>query len=125
MTSGNEWLEQAQRLFEALRAPGTPAPSTPPGASSADPATDPSSAEAHPSDCRWCPVCQFAAVLRGERPEVTEALADILTTTATALRTFAEAAQAQSQSPSPPGAAEPDDAEAGAPPPVAQRIEIA
>ena len=123
MTPGTDWLEQAQRLFEALRAPGAPAPSAPTDSSSADAATDSSSAEAHASDCRWCPVCQFAAVLRGERPEVTEALADVLTTTATALRTFAEAAQAQS--PSSPDAAEPDDAEAGAPPPVVQRIEIA
>jgi hypothetical protein len=118
MTSGTEWLEQAQRLFEALRVPGAPAPSAP-----ADPATESPSAEAHSSDCRWCPVCQFAAVLRGERPEVTEALADILTTTATVLRTFAEAAQAPSQGS--PGATEPDEAEAGAAPPVVQRIEIA
>jgi hypothetical protein len=118
MTSGPDWLEQAQRLFDALRAPAAPAPGAP-----ADPST-----EGHPSDCRWCPICQSAAVLRGERPEVTEALADILSTTATALRTFAEAAQARSSGT--PDAAEPDDAaaddaEAGAPPPVVQRIEIA
>ncbi|HEY0508978.1 MAG: uncharacterized protein JWR82_1475 [Blastococcus sp.] len=123
MTSGPDWLEQAQRLFDALRAPGAPAPGAP-----ADPSADPSAAEAHRSDCRWCPICQSAAVLRGERPEVTEALADILSTTATALRTFAETAQARS--PGTPDAAEPDDvaaddAEAGAPPPVVQRIEIA
>jgi hypothetical protein len=108
MTSGTEWLEQAQRLFDALRAPGGPAPA------------DPSSERAQSTDCRSCPICQFGAVLRGERPEVTEALADILATTATALRTFAGAAQT-----GPPDAGEPADAEAQAPPPVVQRIEIA
>jgi hypothetical protein len=110
MTSGTDWLEQAQRLFDALRAPA-------PAGGPSDPTAD----GAHASDCRWCPVCQAAAVVRGERPEVTEALADILTTTATALRTFAEAAQASA--PDATDAAEPDDA--GAAPPAVQRIEIA
>jgi len=72
MNPGTDWIEQGRRLLETLR----------------------SSAEAsdgeHGSDCRWCPVCQAAAVVRGERPEVTAALADVLSTAAAALRTFAE-----------------------------------
>ena len=72
----------------------------------------------HSSDCRWCPICQVASVVRGERPEVSAAIADVLTATATALRTFAEAA-------APPSAPEsPEEAEADPPPPV-QQIEIA
>ena len=76
MNPGTDWIEQGRRLLETLR-------------SSTDaPAGD------HGSDCRWCPVCQAAAVVRGERPEVTAALADVLTTAAAALRTFAEAGAA-------------------------------
>lgn len=116
MTPGTDWLQQAQRLFDALRTTGAPAP-----AAAADSSADPAGGGAHASDCSWCPVCQTAAVLRGERPEVTEALADILTTTATALRTFAEAAQPTATTSAP--VAEPD--EAGAPAPVVQQIEIA
>jgi hypothetical protein len=26
--------------------------------------------------CEWCPLCQFVAVLRGDRPEVTERVAE-------------------------------------------------
>ena len=73
MNPGNDWIEQGRRLLETLRS-STEAPDG-----------------EHGSDCRWCPVCQAAAVVRGERPEVTAALADVLATAATALRTFAEA----------------------------------
>ncbi|RBY95565.1 hypothetical protein DQ237_13640 [Blastococcus sp. TF02-8] len=97
MTSGAEWLDQARRLLDAVREPA-------PGGEE--------------SDCRWCPVCQAAAVLRGERPEVSAALADLLGTAASALREFAaDVAAAQPQA----GEAPPPPAEA---PPV-QRIDIA
>ena len=104
MTPGTDWIDQAQRLVEALRSnlPAADAPSTETG---------------HSSDCRWCPVCQAAAVVRGERPEVTAALADLLTTAATALRTVAEAGQ-----PAEPAAEPEQDSE---PPAPVQRIEIA
>ncbi|WP_346622999.1 hypothetical protein [Blastococcus montanus] len=98
MTTGADWFDQARRLLEAASAGARPAPD-------AD--------GAHGDDCRWCPVCQVAAVVRGERPEVTAALADVLTTAAAALRTFAET----------PGAA-PADEPGGEQPPV-QRIDIA
>jgi len=112
MNPGTDWIEQARRVLDTLRQ------------TTDGPAQDGATAGgAHPADCRWCPVCQIAAVVRGERPEVTAALADVLTTTATALRTFAEAAH--------PGAP----ADAGTPaestdetpgePPAVQRIDIA
>jgi hypothetical protein len=76
VTAGSDWVEQARRLVETFRAG---APGAPAGAA----------AEGLTGDCRWCPLCQAAAVLRGERPEVSAALADVLTATATALRSFA------------------------------------
>ena len=60
-------------------------------------------------------------MVRGDRPEVTAALADVLTATATALRAFAESVQ-----PAEPAAPAGTDDEPGAePPPAVQRIEIA
>jgi hypothetical protein len=100
MNPSTDWIDQARRVLDALRSSAAP--------------TDEAG---HTSDCRWCPVCQVAAVVRGERPEVTAALADVLTATATALRTFAAAAEA-------PAAATEDEAQQEEPPPV-QRIEIA
>ncbi|RZU31293.1 hypothetical protein [Blastococcus saxobsidens] len=103
MTTGADWFEQARRLLDAVRGP-EPADAAP---------------GEHANDCRWCPVCQAAAVVRGERPEVTAALADVLTTAAAALRAFAaDVAQPA------PDAADDVVAEAQEPPP-AQRIDIA
>jgi hypothetical protein len=79
MTPGTNWIDQAERLVETLRG--------------SLPAAAPADAQPHGSDCRWCPVCQVAAVVRGERPEVTAALADVLTAAATALRTVAAAGE--------------------------------
>jgi hypothetical protein len=108
MNPATDWIDQARGLLEMLKS----AAATPP------------EGEAHGSDCRWCPVCQAAAVVRGERPEVTAALADVLTATAAALRSFAEAARpAEPEAP-----AEPADERSegpGDPPPVLQRIDIA
>ena len=66
------------------------------------------------------------AVVRGERPEVTAALADLLTTTAEALRTFAESAPMPGHEPAPDaGTAAPGDPEPDVPPaPTVQRIDI-
>jgi hypothetical protein len=80
VTAGQDWVEQARRLVEAFRA-GAPGPAAGPDSATAG--------EGLTGDCRWCPLCQAAAVLRGERPEVSAALADVLTATATALRSFA------------------------------------
>jgi hypothetical protein len=105
MNPGTDWIEQGRRLLETLRA----------GLADAVPAEG-----AHSVDCRWCPICQAAAVVRGERPEVTAALADVLTATAAALRTFAAAPADDA----PDGAAWAEDPEDGDQPAV-QRIEIA
>jgi hypothetical protein len=35
--------------------------------------------------CSWCPLCRAVAVLRGDRPEVTERLAEVVTAAAGAL----------------------------------------
>jgi hypothetical protein len=107
MTPGTDWIDQAQRLVEALRG-SLPAPA---------PAAAPADAQPHGSDCRWCPVCQVAAVVRGERPEVTAALADVLTAAATALRTVAAAGE--------PPAAPADDAPVPPASDPVQRIDIA
>ncbi|TFV52225.1 hypothetical protein [Blastococcus sp. TF02A-35] len=100
MTTGAEWLDQARRLLDAVRGP------------------EPAAGGEHASDCRWCPVCQAAAVVRGERPEVTEALADLLTTAAAALREFADDVAAARPTP---GEEPPARTEA----PEVQRIDIA
>jgi hypothetical protein len=107
---GTDWTEQARRVVETLRGVlGTLA--------AHDPRTDgePSSSPT----CTWCPLCQLLAILRGERPEATAVIADVLRATAEALHAFAAA----------PDAPRPPDAEpappAGDPPPVVQRIEIA
>ena len=49
----------------------------------------PEAGEDHSAECRTCPVCTALAVLRGRRPDVSDALADLLTTAATALRGLA------------------------------------
>jgi hypothetical protein len=108
MNPGNDWIEQGRRLLETLRSSGNQAAAA---------------GGEHASDCRWCPVCQAAAVVRGDRPEVTAALADVLTTAAAALRTFAEAGARSEDGSTPPVDVE-DDAEDGDQPAV-QQIDIA
>jgi hypothetical protein len=44
------------------------------------------------ADCQWCPLCQFMAVVRGERPEVTARVAEAGTALAGAFRALADAA---------------------------------
>jgi hypothetical protein len=104
MNPATDWIDQARGLLDLLKQ-GMTAP--------------PDGAE-HGSDCRWCPVCQAASVVRGERPEVTAALADVLTSAAAALRTLAEADRPAAPQPEPDAADRPAD-----PTPAVQRIEIA
>lgn len=52
-------------------------------------------------ECQWCPLCQFASILRGEHPEVSERVAEAGTALAAALRSFIETAA--SHAPSAPG----------------------
>jgi hypothetical protein len=111
MTTAPDWSDQARRLLEALRGLAEN-----PAAGSGD--------DAHAGECKWCPHCQVLAVLRGDRPELSAALNDVLTTAVAALRQFAGETPA-----GPPADPPPDDPPAGPgpgdPPPVVQRIEIA
>ena len=104
-----DWGEQVRRLVDGARGLIGEAASSEDGAG-------------HGSDCLRCPLCQLVAVVRGERPEVTAALAELLTTAATALRAFAEAPV---PAPEPEAGAEEAEDEDGDPPPEVQRIEIA
>lgn len=52
----------------------------------------PDESEQHPNDCQWCPLCQFASVLRGERPEVTARVAEAGSAVVGALRALLDAA---------------------------------
>ncbi|MEP6599075.1 MAG: hypothetical protein ABJB98_06445 [Actinomycetota bacterium] len=42
-------------------------------------------------ECRWCPICQLLAVLRGHRPEVNERLTQAGTAVVTALQALLDA----------------------------------
>jgi hypothetical protein len=108
MNEGPDWVEEARRLVTGL------------GQTLGSALREGDAAGAHAADCRWCPVCQVAAVVRGERPEVTNALADVLTAAAAALRSVAEPAPEAAPEAAPEQAEEPPPAT----PPV-QHIEIA
>jgi hypothetical protein len=103
-----EWGESVRRLVDGVRG------------LLAEPARA-SDGLGHASECRYCPLCQAVAVMRGERPEVSAALADLLTTTAASLRAVAESHAATQARPDQPQG----DDEAGEPPPEVQRIDIA
>ncbi|MGY1779358.1 hypothetical protein [Geodermatophilus sp. SYSU D01036] len=75
MTEGADWLDQARRLVAGL---GQAWAETGAAAEGATAGHEPG------GDCRWCPLCRAAAVAR--RPDVNEALADLLTSAAGALR---------------------------------------
>jgi hypothetical protein len=45
----------------------------------------------------WCPICQFAGILRGEHPEVTERLAEAGAALAGAMKALSDAALARAQ----------------------------
>jgi hypothetical protein len=101
MTTGADWADQARRLLEAVK--------TAASAESGQPA----------GECKWCPHCQLLAVLRGDRPEVTAVLDDVLATASAALHSFAGDAPASEP---PRHAEEPSHRD---PAPTVQRIEIA
>ena len=111
MNPATDWIDQARGLLDMLKQ------------SMATP-NEGADGAGHGSDCRWCPVCQAASVVRGERPEVTAALADVLTSAAAALRTLADADRpANAESEAQPAKDRKDGP--GDPPPVVQRIDIA
>jgi hypothetical protein len=106
MTSGADWAEQARRLLETARAAAS---------------AEPSDGQGQPAgECRWCPHCQLLALLRGDRPEVTAVLSDVLATASAALRSFAGEAPAAE-----PAGQEEEPSHPEPPEPVVQRIDIA
>ena len=115
-TPGPDWVEQARRFAAGLATepPGlTDALGGLLGAARADEPAE------HGAECRSCPLCAALAALRGRRPDLLEALADVLTGAAAALRT---SAGTSSRTPdTPPEETVPDPA----PTPVVQRIEVA
>ncbi|QXG75718.1 hypothetical protein KUM42_18280 [Modestobacter sp. L9-4] len=134
-TPGPDWVEQARRFAAGLAAEhtaGTSLSDVLGGLLGPAPSAEGAAAD-HSAECRWCPLCTGLAALRGRRPDLLEALADVLTSAATTLR-----AQAGTQGTHPGGsdAAAPDptasEPDATAPPettvphpaPV-QRIDVA
>ena len=112
MNPGTDWAEQARAMVETLRAVlGTAGHDDRPADGAAGTAPE----------CRWCPLCQLIAVLRGQRPEVTAVLADVLRATADALHAVAAAPDGPRPAGTPPDAEAPDRHT----PPVVQRIDIA
>jgi len=43
-------------------------------------------------ECQWCPLCQLIMVLRGDRPEISEKIADATASVVAALRSLLDAA---------------------------------
>jgi hypothetical protein len=132
-TPGPDWVEQARRFAAGLATehPGlTDALGGLLGPASTD---DPDPAD-HAAECRWCPLCAGLAALRGRRPDLLEALADVLAGAATALRTTARTAPDGSDAGTDAGTATPapepntppeETVPHPAPAPTAQRIEVA
>jgi hypothetical protein len=59
-------------------------------------------------ECCWCPLCRAVAVLRGDRPEVTEKLAEVVTAAAGALAAVLDAAARPAPAADPPADPPPD-----------------
>ncbi len=70
--------------------------------------------------CGWCPLCQFVAVLRGDRPEVTEKVAQAGAAVTSALRALLDATTDVTGRPGAQGGAH----RAGEPQPRVQRIDL-
>ncbi|MGY1840409.1 MULTISPECIES: hypothetical protein [unclassified Modestobacter] len=87
---GQDWIDHARRLVTGLAAEhpaagdlagalggllgGAPTGTADRGHATAD------------ADCRWCPLCTGLAAVRGRRPDLVDAVADLLVTAGEALR---------------------------------------
>jgi hypothetical protein len=135
-TPGPDWVEQARRFAAGLAAEHAS------GAGLTDVLGDllgsrtagvgPDAATGHGPECRSCPLCALLAALRGRRPDLLEALADVLSGAATALRTTAArptpdgggATAGTTPAPDPTGPPE-ETVPHPAPAPTVQRIDVA
>ena len=137
---GPDWVEQARRFAAGLAAEHAETGLTDVlGGLLGDAAgrrPEDGAAPDHSAECRWCPLCTGLAALRGRRPDLLEALADVLAGAATALRTTARttpdgsdagrqpdapATGVPADAPAPPEETVPDPA----PAPTDQRIDVA
>jgi hypothetical protein len=76
-------------------------------------------------ECQWCPLCQLAAAMRGEHPELTERIAEAGAAVANALRALAESSPARPPRARPAQAtAVPHPADRPTPRPRVQRIAL-
>jgi hypothetical protein len=132
---GPDWVEQARRFAAGLAAEHAAGAGLSDvlgdllGGRAARPGPDgaPDPARGHTAECRSCPLCAALAAWRGRRPDLVEALADVLAGAATALRATAR--------PTPDGGAAAPGPEPTAPPeetvtppasaPAVQRIDVA
>ena len=121
---GPDWVEQARRFAAGLAAEhaGGAGLSDVLGAFTGGPGAAGGAAE-----CRSCPLCAGLAALRGHRPDLLEALADVLTSAATALRSTARpTADEGAAAPAPDPTAPPEETVPHpAPAPTVQRIDVA
>jgi hypothetical protein len=115
-TPGTDWVEQARRFAAGLAGDH-------PGITDALGGLLGSSSSAdHSAECRSCPLCTALAAVRGRRPDLLEALADVLTGAASALRTTAAAGAPTPEAPDTP----PEETVSHpAPAPAVQRIDVA
>ena len=93
-TPGPDWVEQARRFaagVAAEHAAGRGLTDVLGGLLGAPEAGTPAGEPPAGGDCRWCPLCVGFAALRGQRPDLVEALADVLASASAALRTVADA----------------------------------
>lgn len=77
--------DEARRLVEAARewaVHAFPLPDEPRPDGPGPDGPGPGPAGHGSPECGWCPLCRTVAALRGDRPEVTERLAEVLTTAA-------------------------------------------
>jgi hypothetical protein len=129
---GPDWVERARRFAAGLAAEHAA------GAGLSDvldgllgpAAGQPAAGPDHAAECRWCPLCAGLAALRGRRPDLLEALADVLTNAAGALRTTArttpDGSDAAPGAPAPEPTAPPEETVPHpAPTPTVQRIDVA
>jgi len=134
---GPDWVEQARRFAAGLAVEHPGLRDTLGGLLGAA-RTDPPAE--HGAECRSCPLCAGLGALRGRRPDLMEALADVLTSAAATLRSAAAAPDRTAPDPTPPDRTTPDgsaaaagDPDPTAPPeetvpaltPTVQRIDVA